>query len=122
MPACAQTASTSANTPIGAASNIQRTITIMVSAMPWQKPMTCARRSSCTRVRANPKNSANTTTGSIAPCAAAMMALLGTMEPIQSASAGAPAAPAGGSVPCSVAVSASLGGTIASTSGATMAA
>ena len=84
--------------------------------------MIWARRSSCTRVSAKPKNRANTTTGSIAPCAAAMMALLGTTEPIQSASPGAATSPAAGSVPRRVAVSASLGGTIESTSGATMAA
>ena len=50
------------------------------------------------------------------------MRIRGRFTSIQSASPGAVTSPAAGSVPRRVAVSASLGGTIESTSGATMAA
>ena len=94
----------------------------MVSAMPWHSPITCARRSPSMRVRAKPKNSANTTSGSIAPCAAAMIALEGMTLPIHCASDGAAAASALVAEACRVAVSAGLAGTSESSAGATSAA
>ena len=57
----------------------------MVSAIAWKKPTTCARRSASIRVSAKPKNNANTTSGSIALCAAAAIALLGMIAVIASA-------------------------------------
>ena len=94
----------------------------MVSAMPWHRPMMCARRSASTRVRAKPKNRANTTSGSIAPWAAAMIALDGITPLTHSARLGAPLEVAVAAVPARVAASCSLRGTSDSRAGATMAA
>src|SRR3546814_17032835 len=84
-PERAHTARISANTPAGAAHSTQRTITIMASAMAWKKSTIFDRWSAPIRVRAKPKNSANTTSGSIALCAAAAIALLGIMAVSESA-------------------------------------
>ena len=86
VPALAQTARTSAKTPSGATQSTQRTMTIMASAMDWKNSIMRARRCVSMRVRAKPKNRANTTSGSIALCAAAAMALLGMTVANQSPS------------------------------------
>src|SRR6185312_12813681 len=78
-PARAHTDRISANTPSGAAHNTQRTITIIASAIAWKNPTSIVRCAACNRVMAKPRNSANTISGSIALCAAAAMALLGTI-------------------------------------------
>ena len=77
MPERAVSASTSAKMPTGATHSTQPTITIIASLMVLKKPTTCARGAASMRVSANPKNSANVTSGSIAPAAAAATALLG---------------------------------------------
>ncbi len=78
-PARAHTERISANTPSGAAHNTQRTITIIASAMAWKNSTSIVRRAGAILVRAKPRNSANTTSGNIALCAAAAIALLGTI-------------------------------------------
>src|SRR5690606_14433450 len=88
-PTRAQTASTSANTPSGATHSTQRTTWIMVSAMACTSSSRRARRSGSMRVVAKPKNSANTTSGSMALAAAAASALLGMTVVIHSAKEGA---------------------------------
>src|SRR6185312_9566473 len=77
MPDRADTEKISAKTPSGASASTQRTMTIMASAMVWKKSSSNLRRSGITRIKAKPRNRANTTSGSMALCAAAMMALLG---------------------------------------------
>ena len=78
-PERAHTDRISANTPSGAAHSTQRTITIIASAIAWKNSISSARRAGAIRVNAKPRNSANTTSGSIALCAAAMIALFGTI-------------------------------------------
>ncbi len=76
-PAFTHTLNASANTPSGAAHNTQRTMVTMTSASVWNKSTAWARRRASTRVSAKPNSSAHTTSGNIAPCAAAAMTLLG---------------------------------------------
>ncbi len=63
-------------------------MTIIASATVCRNSFIRARRVGSTRVSAKPKNSANTTSGSIALCAAAAIALLGMIAAIQSPTPG----------------------------------
>ena len=69
----------SANTPTGASRSTQCTITSSASAIAWKKPTSRARASGSIRVTAKPKATAKTTSGSIAPSAAACTGFTGTM-------------------------------------------
>src|SRR5690606_37067746 len=121
-PARAQTARISAKTPNGAAHSTQRTTTIIASAIAWKKPTMRSRWTGSIRVRAKPKNSANTTSGSIALSAAAAIALLGTIATSESAQlAGATAAPPLPAAPDSAWARSGSGVTSDSAAGATIA-
>ncbi len=95
MPTSAQTTSTSANTPSGAAHSTQRTMVIMVSPTILMISRMRSRRSLSCRLSAKPKNIANTTSGSIALADATASTLLGISEDSHCAAVGALASVSG---------------------------
>ena len=93
----------------------------MASAIAWKNATICVRCVVSSLLRAKPKNSANTTSGSIALCAAAAIALLGMIavnasaQPVGAVAVAVPAAA------CRAASSAGSRGTIDNASGAMIA-
>lgn len=78
----------SARTRPAAPATAQRTSAIARVGVAWKNSTSIARRGGGNCVSAKPRNSANTTTGNIALCAAAISALLNTMPANQSAQPG----------------------------------
>src|SRR5512143_1935244 len=79
-PRRATSGNVSANTPIGATTNSQRTRTSIASAMPRKSGMTLSRVASGNDTSASPSSMEKTISGSIAPSTAALMGFDGTSD------------------------------------------
>src|SRR5690242_18097838 len=125
-PSRATSGSDSANTPNGARTSTQRTRRSIASAMPRKNPTTGSRCSGAIASNAIPNTTANTTSGNIAPSAAARTGFGGTRSTSHCNAAGArreASAPAGvtNALParaCNVAIDAESIVTWAKTGGA----
>ena len=80
--------SASANTPTGAAASTHPTITSMASLTPLKNPTMAARSGGVRRATASASTRVNTTSGSIAPSAAARMGFAGIVSMIRWVSVG----------------------------------